>query len=84
MSKESKVTQNRKKAKKGNKRYWSKHKLSRRETNFRIWLEDTQHVHYGWYRTLPPKRRSEFRQKWYDELETTGKSPLAKLPKKYR
>ena len=80
----NKKTQNRKKAKKGNKHYWGGHKLSRRETNFRLWLEKTQHCTYTWYKTLPPKKRSEFKQLWYAELAETGKSPLAKLPKQHR
>ena len=81
---ESKVTSNRKKSKKGNKHYWGKQKLTKRETNFRIWLEKTQYVSYSWYRTLPPWRRNEWKQAWYRELEETGKSPTAKLPKKHR
>lgn len=80
---QSKVTSNRQKSRKGNKHYWGKHKLTKRETNFRIWLEKTQHVSYSWYRTLPPWSRAEYKQQWYAELEETGKSPTARLPKKH-
>lgn len=75
---------NRKKSKKGHKRYFGKHKLTKRETNFRIWLENEQHVSYYWYRTLPSYKRADYKKEWYATLEATGKSPTAKLPKKYR
>ena len=81
---ESKVSHNRKKSKKGHKRYFCKHKLTTREANFRIWLETGQGISYYWYRTLPPYKRAEFKQEWYAELEATGKSPTARLPKKYQ
>lgn len=79
----SKATENRKKSKRGNKHYWGKHKLSNRETNFRIWLGQ-QGFSYSWYRTLPVYKRMEFKKEWYAELEETGKSPTARLPKEHR
>ena len=79
----SKKTANKQKSKKGNKRDFGSQKLTKRETNFRIW-RGKQGFSYGWYRTLPVYKRAEFKNEWYAELEATGKSPTAKLPAKYR
>lgn len=75
---------NRKKSKKGNKHYWGKHKLTRRETNFRIWLEREQHFPYSFYRSSSPSERAAWKQEWYQYLKEVGKSPIAQLPKKHR
>ncbi len=80
---QSKAGYNRKKSKQGNKHYFGKHKLSHRETNFRLWLE-RDGLKYSWFRTLPPAKRLEFRKRWYAELDATDKSAMAPLPKKHR